>query len=155
MKTLSGYAGCGALLREADGNWIRGYCRFLGDVSILRAEAWAMLEGLRIAASCGVQLLIVESDSLLLVKAVLKLAAFPIEIQGLVGAISNSDAGFQCWKVRHVWPEANMCADMLAGLGADRCDSGDVMVFSEPPIGLGQLLLGDVLGIGIDREVAV
>lgn len=52
-----------------------------------------------------------------------------------------------------MWREANSCADHLADLGSSRCDNGEVVILSEPPLDLGPLLLRDVLGIGLDREV--
>lgn len=94
LKSASGCASCGGLLRGVDCRWIRGFCRFLGDVSIHKAEAWAMLEGLRLATSFGVAQLIFESDSLLLVNVVNELANCPVEIQGIVHSASDALACF-------------------------------------------------------------
>lgn len=46
-------AGCGGLLQGADGYWIQGFCRFVGDILIIKAKAWALLEGVRLASTCG------------------------------------------------------------------------------------------------------
>lgn len=63
-------AGCGGLLRDACGRWYGGFFKFLGSSSILKTEAWGILEGLRLALDLGVDLLEVESDSLMLVNVI-------------------------------------------------------------------------------------
>lgn len=58
-----GSAGCGGVLRDSKGDWITGFTHNIGVCSIGEAEAWGILQGLRMAAWKGVTNLIIESDS--------------------------------------------------------------------------------------------
>ncbi|KAJ6416826.1 hypothetical protein OIU84_002664 [Salix udensis] len=57
------------------------------------------------------------------------------------------------WTVRiaHTFREANFCADFMAKF-ATSCDNG-LMIWDEPPQGLQQLLLADIMGISFPRIV--
>jgi hypothetical protein len=57
------------------------------------------------------------------------------------------------WTVRieHTFREANFCADFMAKL-ATSCDNG-LMIWDEPPQGLQQLLLADIMQISFPRVV--
>lgn len=110
------------MLRRSDGSWIQGFSRYLGEVSVIKAEAWALLEGVRLVAESGVGNLIMESDSLLLVEAIKASVNYPAEIEGIVQRVRNLFEQFSGCKIRHIWREANACADYLANLGASRCE---------------------------------
>ena len=45
----SGYAGVGGLIRDSNGNWLMGFTVNLGMCSVLSAELWGLLHGLRVA----------------------------------------------------------------------------------------------------------
>ncbi|KAK5831866.1 hypothetical protein PVK06_015665 [Gossypium arboreum] len=51
------------LLRDAEGGWIRGYCRRVGVCSAIRAELWAIHNRLLIAWREGIMKVLLESDS--------------------------------------------------------------------------------------------
>jgi hypothetical protein len=57
------------------------------------------------------------------------------------------------WTVRieHTFREANFCADFMAKF-ATSCDNG-LMIWDEPPQGLQQLLLANIMGISFSRIV--
>ena len=63
-------AGGGGLLRDQDGRWISGFSFKLGTCSVLVAELWAILHGLRLAWEKGVRKLTVETDSLVTLKGI-------------------------------------------------------------------------------------
>ncbi|KAH1065586.1 hypothetical protein J1N35_030573 [Gossypium stocksii] len=50
------------LLRDAEGGWIRGYCRRLGVCSAMRAELWEIHNRLLIAWREGYMKVLLESD---------------------------------------------------------------------------------------------
>lgn len=144
-------AGCGGLLRNSGGSWIRGFSRHLGNCSILKAEAWAVLEGIRLAEQCGVVKLCLESDSALVVNAINDPSNCPVEVFGIVRRARMMLESFDDWSMKHVWREANLCADFLANMGADRRDNGGMVVFETPPPDLSLIVLNDVLGLGLLR----
>ena len=151
LKTHPYRAGCGGLLRNSNGSWIHGFYRHLGHCSILKAEAWAVLEGVRMAELRGVEKLEIESDSSLVVKAVNDPESSPVEIFGIVRNICVILENFADWKFKHIWREANLCADSLASLGADMRNSDGAVFFDVPPASLRLLLLKDGLGLGMMR----
>lgn len=91
---------------------------------MMKAEAWAVFEGVRLAASSRVSKLEIETDSLILASSLMSVNGCPVEIMNLVDAISSSLAGFRDWKVAHVWREANSCADVMANMGSHRQGCG-------------------------------
>ena len=48
-----GKAGGGGLIRDHQGNWVRGYARAHGYTSSSKAELWALRDGLEIAKDLG------------------------------------------------------------------------------------------------------
>ena len=73
-----------------------------------------------------------------------KYLALILEIKELI----NRD-----WTVRieHTFRDANFCADFMTKF-ATSCDNG-LMIWDEPPQGLQQLLLADIMGISFPRIV--
>ena len=67
-KGNPGEAGGGGVFRNARGDWVLGFCCYLGVCSSLRPELRALLYGLRIAQSQGFRKLIVHMDSKIVVK---------------------------------------------------------------------------------------
>lgn len=55
-------SGCGGLLRNSDGVFVMGFAKFLGNCSVLRAEAYGLLEGLQCASEIGIAKLQIECD---------------------------------------------------------------------------------------------
>jgi len=57
-----GIAGCGGLLRNPGGRWLKGYCRIIGTCDALTAEMWGMFLAMELAWRRGFHHLQVESD---------------------------------------------------------------------------------------------
>lgn len=51
----------GGLIRDDCGKWVRGYARKVGFCSVLEAELWGIVEGLRLAWNLGFRRVEVES----------------------------------------------------------------------------------------------
>ncbi|KAH1098884.1 hypothetical protein J1N35_015805 [Gossypium stocksii] len=64
----SGLAAAGGVVRDKEGNWIVGYHRFLGKCAIFDAELWGILDGLKIIQRRGRVHVIIQMDSLEVVK---------------------------------------------------------------------------------------
>ncbi|MBA0831051.1 hypothetical protein Goarm_015541, partial [Gossypium armourianum] len=65
-------ATAGGVVHDANRDWIFGYNRRLGKCSIFNAELWGILEGLRLIQRRGHNEVIIQSDSLEVVKAILE-----------------------------------------------------------------------------------
>ncbi|XP_058755609.1 uncharacterized protein LOC131628812 [Vicia villosa] len=117
-------AGCGGLLRDHKGQW-RG-------------------EGLKLARKLGVRHLEINTDSLLVVKAIedgkvgmVDCVAMPRRIMELMGE-------FEVVIISHVSRNANACADCLAKHG---CRGEVLHHYTDPPPFLADLLEADSCGI--------
>lgn len=97
---------------------------------VLKAEAWGMVEGIRCAIELRVENLQIESDSALLVSAVAESRPLGTDIDGIIKAIVDLLSFVVVWSIRHIWREANDCADALAALGRDNDGSREVVRFS-------------------------
>ena len=62
-KGSSTLAGCGGLLRDSDGRWIKGYFKKIGMCDAYHVEMWGMYLGLDLAWRENTTHLIVENDS--------------------------------------------------------------------------------------------
>lgn len=143
---------CGGLIRDAEGKWIRGFCRFLGSSSVLRAEAWGLLEGVRLALDLALDSMELECDSRILVDSVLGRCAICPEIRRMVLGIRQCLNGFRRWKLTHVWREANRATDALDSRGLQH-NHGEMLVFAEAPLVKKRVLSEDDLGLGMNRIV--
>lgn len=61
-KDSLGLAGCGGLIRNSDGRWLKGYTRKIGNCDAFCAEMWGMYLGMQLAWRHGFHHLQVESD---------------------------------------------------------------------------------------------
>ena len=60
----SGRAGGGGIIRDHNGQWLKGYARPLGCTNSCMAELWTLRDGLLIAKEMGINNLIIELDAL-------------------------------------------------------------------------------------------
>lgn len=132
-----------------------GFSRFLGVAFVIKAEAWAILEGVRLAADRGVESLEVESDLLVVVNALNRCGSYPNEISAIIDEVLRILGRLRRWTIRHIWREANLCANLLAGLGRDRCDDGRVMLLESPLLSLVSLMMRDMMGLGLSRDSGI
>lgn len=133
-KGNPGIGGGGGLIRDHDGNVPIAFSHYYGPCYSLVAEAHAMLDGMRYAASKGIKIYSTESDSTLLVniikdevKCPWRLLPFINELRSLIQSQQTS--------VVHIFRESNSAADGLANLA---CTSKVVSTiysnsFSLPP----------------------
>ncbi|KAE8708348.1 Elongator complex protein 4 [Hibiscus syriacus] len=128
-KTRNGFATCGGVIHSSDGSWILGFTKVLGICSIVEAKLWGIHEGLSHAWNLGERQIILEADSL--------------EVIRMLQGNANRDSVFtlldrvrfllnQEWTVtsKHINWDANKVADKLARLAAARGD--DQTIFYSP-----------------------
>ncbi|KAK7318076.1 hypothetical protein RJT34_02774 [Clitoria ternatea] len=63
-----GLAACGGILRNQDGNFICSFACNLGSCSIMQAQLWGILKGIKLAKSRGFNRISTDSESLSAVK---------------------------------------------------------------------------------------
>ena len=113
----------GGFLRKPLGCMIFAFSSYFGSCTSLQAEAKALLLGLRICEQRGFGgNVVVETDSLMLERILLKRCLCPWAISVEVGKIGLLLGG-SC-QVTHCFREANKVADILANVGAAHSQCG-------------------------------
>ncbi|KAK7259832.1 hypothetical protein RIF29_25447 [Crotalaria pallida] len=138
--------GCGCVIRGSNGEWIRGYSKYLGvSSSPLIAELWGVLEGLQLAWNLDFKMVELHLDSLEAFNLLSGSHAGSYQGLGLISRISsliNRD-----WKVEinHIYRDSNRVADCMAKLSFSVDHPSDLALYSTPPPDVNQALLLDLL----------
>ena len=114
-----GRAGGGGVLQDSAGEWVKGFAKNIWSTTSIIDEFWALRDGLQMTILLDVQNLEVELDA----KVVLDLicsknspnAAYSsllFDCRLLLDKIPHTT-------VKHVFREANKCADALARIGCN------------------------------------
>lgn len=120
----------GMVLRNDRGEFIKGMQKgFSEEVTILEAEAIGVQESLVWIADLGVQQVIVESDSLSVVNAILKNTMYVSEVGTMFDFCRTFLRHRSDLKVQHVRRQANRVAHNIARLPC----TVDVNCFTSPP----------------------
>jgi ribonuclease HI len=138
----SGRGATGVIIRDSGGNFVAASCNYTDSaIDATTMEASALLSGLQLAEQFGANSLVVESDSLEVVQAVLD----PSEFRGSFAVVIDDCrhllmmlgmATFQ-----HVPREANVAAHELARYGSSQGFRG--FWFSDPPDFLVPVIVDD------------
>jgi len=152
VSVRKGWTACGGLIRDHNGRWIAGFTSYLGLCSVLKAEIWGAIIGVRLAKKLGIQRVIIESDSKLLVDGYREEKMLGMDIARPFQILRSLLREFEQSKVEHTWRQGNICADHLASLGLN---SETVREFEEPPHSLATFLLADQMGIQFPRLVSM
>lgn len=145
--------GAGGLIRNSNGEWIKGFSINLGVYSVTMAELWGIYQGLLLAWEIGIRDLLIEADSACAVQMIARdcftvNACYPLicDIKGLMA---------RNWRVavHHFYRESNYAANLMAS-HALQLPLG-LHIFSFPPSVISTWLLYDGLGISIPRRVIV
>ena len=65
-----GQAGGGGLIRDSQGQWVKGYMRKFGLATSVEAEFWALRDGLTLASQMGINNIVVELDAKVVIELV-------------------------------------------------------------------------------------
>ena len=147
-----GRAGGGGVIRDSARNWIKGFARYIGYTTSIIAEFWALRDGLNLSIQLGVQNLEVELDAKVIVD--------------LINSRNSSNTAyssllFDCilllemiphTKVKHVFWEANKCADALARKGCHAHE--EFVIFDGPPsVDVSDVVHANEIGESFCRQV--
>lgn len=121
----------GMVVRDAQGEFLAGKTvRSRGEVSVMEAEAFGVLEALKWLEEMGYYNVIVESDCLLVVDAIAKENVYQLEVGDLLQACRERLKWRSDIQVCFVKKQANKAAHMLA---RHPCLLDSFIVFMSPP----------------------
>ncbi|KAH9685693.1 putative ribonuclease H protein [Citrus sinensis] len=147
----SGYAGVGGLIRDSNGNWLMGFTVNLGMCSVLSAELWGLLHGLRVACDHGFRRLQVGVENKSIVHLLERAHPSANENAILVKAIRELLAHDWIVHMEHVYREANSAVDFLTSYSLTTPIGLHVLL--SPPSAIFGLLCNDAYGIPHSRLV--
>ena len=148
----TGCAGGGGVIRNHEGQWLRGFARPLGSSNSCTAELWALRDGLLLAIEMGLNNIIIEMDALsivLLMKnntANLLMEPLLTDCRNLLSKIPNK-------QIAHIYREANQCADALAKIGASSV--GSFVDFLYPPSVVESIIASDKANMCCNRLINI
>ncbi|CAJ2663874.1 unnamed protein product, partial [Trifolium pratense] len=139
-----GLSGCGGIIRDHQGNWCGGFAKFVGTGSVLIAELWGVLEGLKLVWRKGYRKVEVNIDSISVVKMILNgmtSSALGFSLVKSIGRLLDEQ-----WEVKisHSYRETNKCADALASMGCIL--DCNIVFFETCPSSIKNLFSADVMG---------
>ena len=102
----SGKVGGGGLIRDHQGNWIRGYTRPLVNTSNFIAELWALRDGLTISKELEINNLIVEMGALSVVM-LMNNSSINLLMEPLLSDCRNLLKDIPNKRIVHTFREAN------------------------------------------------
>ncbi|KAF7829792.1 putative calcium-binding protein CML44 [Senna tora] len=105
---------CGGVMRDHNGNWVKGFAKKLGKGGVLQAELWSILTGLQILKDMNMDKVIFEVDSMLAVHLVLNDCNQTHPLFSLVQRIRRLMEDFWNVNLVHTFRESNRLADTLA-----------------------------------------
>ena len=123
-------AGGGGVIRNCNGNQVKGYKRRVRVATSIIAEFWALRDGLILADQLGITHLAVELDAKVIVQLVLSNNNSNRAYYPLLNDCRFLLSRFHHFKVNHVFKEANRVANKLAKEG---CSSPFDFVILENP----------------------
>ena len=137
-------SGCGGLLRDSNGLWIRGFAKAMVVSSSLAAELWAVREGLILCLELQTQAVEIELDAAAAINLLSGNSNTNGDLSGLVDDCRDLLKQLPHARMLHCYREANACADTLARMGA--ASVGGDAYFVTPPHNVFPLLNFDFLG---------
>jgi ribonuclease HI len=145
--------GCGGVIRGSDGEWIRGFSKFIGRGDAYIAELWGVYEGVSLARQMNFDKMEVRIDSLEVVNDIRHKKSSRMCGRALVGRICQLMELDWDVVVKHSYREANCLADALARHSFDMKD--DVGFFQDCPTFCKHHLVADEKGIVSPRSILV
>ena len=111
---LHGLAGCGGLVRSADGQWVARFSKRIGVTSSFAAKLWGLREGLQLCYNLNISCLEVEMDA----KTIADAVGNPDCVNSIISPILDDCrlliSKFHRVRFKHCFQQENQCADGLA-----------------------------------------
>ncbi|XP_065639085.1 uncharacterized protein LOC136071559 [Quercus suber] len=145
----SGTTGGGGLIRDDRGSWIMGFTRKISKADSFLAETWALRDGLLLCNQHNFNAVMIELDAKALVDALNNPSYTNIIVSSLFDDCRLLAAQIPQLSIKHIYREANKCADRLAKLGS--CQDVDFISYSYPPVELLPLVVANCQGMVVNR----
>ncbi|XVF40762.1 hypothetical protein PTKIN_Ptkin01aG0141200 [Pterospermum kingtungense] len=144
-------AGCGGILCDKSGEWVKAFTCKIGSCNAVEAELWAVYQGLRLAWIEGFRKVILESDSAMVVRWMNEGDVSNLTLRNLLQLCMSFLRKDWEVKILHVYREQNRVADLLAKLSTSSDRGMEVLV--QPPLGVIQALVDDQMTRTWSRRV--
>ncbi|KAK8473414.1 hypothetical protein PHAVU_001G128200 [Phaseolus vulgaris] len=142
-----GNAGYGGLFRDVEGKWLGGFYGSLGLATNVKADLFAICQGLITAWDLGYRTVLVETDSLEAINLIKEANIEDCAYGDLLADIRSLMQRNWSLDLIHSLRQDNACADILSKLGAEQ---HEVYCFlAHPPQQLQLALLADALQVQI------
>ncbi|KAL0007565.1 hypothetical protein SO802_009067 [Lithocarpus litseifolius] len=148
-NAAAGKAAGGGLIRDDMGNWVVGFTRKLGNVNSFTAEVWALRDGLILCHQMKFPAVIIELDAKALVDALSNPRSSNSVISPLFDDCKLLISQIPHVRIKHVFREANKCADRLANSG--HAQVVEFIIHSAPPMDLVPFVEDDSKGVSCSR----
>jgi len=148
-QTNPGMAGFGGLIRDFDGQFMRGFHGNIGYSNILHAEILALMHGIQICWDEGLRDIICYTDSMHTIHLVQYADVSTHHYGNEITIIRKYMAKDWTFQLRHTPREGNMCVDFLAKLGTR--STSDLLIVLNPSAELRLLLMADSMGVAYHR----
>ena len=139
------------MIRNANGEWVRGFARAIGITTSAATELWAIHNGIRLCIALKCPAIIIELDAKLVVDLLHKEVRNHNGLDAILGDCKAGLRDIPVVKIQHCYREANKCVDALARRGA--LLSQDFVIFLELPVDVSLLLSLDATGVAFDWTV--
>ena len=126
-----GLAGGGGVIRNHLGDWVGGFSRAIGVTTSVQVELRALKDGLNLAIDLGILNLEIEMDSLVAVQCVNSLSTPNAFFSTIVTDCKSLMERIENCSLKHIFREANGCADLLAKAGCNQYQ--DFIYFPNAP----------------------
>ncbi|XP_030931190.1 uncharacterized protein LOC115957099 [Quercus lobata] len=113
------------------------------------AEIWALQDGLQLCLQIHTQSVIIELDAKAIVDAFNSQTYSNTIVSSIMDDCRHMATRIPQTSFRHIYKEANKCADFLAKLGT--LIESDFIVLSSPPMDLSSILEADANGLYVNR----
>ena len=140
------------MIRNANGEGVRGFARAIGTTTSAVAKLWALCDRIRLCIALKCPIVIIELDAKLVVNLLHKEDRNQNGLDAILGDRKEGLKDILMVKIQHCYREANKCADALARRGAIL--SQDFVIFLEPPADVSLLLSLDAARVAFDQFVS-
>lgn len=124
-------AGGGGVIRNQNGDWIKGSSISIDFATSVTAELWALRDGVRMCIELQLPIVVVEMDALLMVNMISGVLAYSYRLSPLVDDCRAWLSKIPHTRVQHCYSKANAMIDAFTRHGATMED--DLVALNSPP----------------------
>ena len=142
-------AGCGGVVRDEHGRWVRGFARQIGLTTSFVAELWGLRDGLLMCYNLNIFSFIVELDTKSIVNALGNSEYVNNVISPILDDCRLQASRFHQIQFKHCFQPTNCCVDSLARMSTNQ----DLVFtsFESPPVDISLVFENDLSGMYSNR----